>query len=202
MHGVKPPALWPRVGASTGLMYLPTQTPTGLLKRGEAPPTPARPQGQPPSPSVKCLGGNQAGPIWLASPQVIPPRNLSSQAQPAGGPRLSPLLTRKLRWESLGLGVSPPPTCQPPAAVRPWAEQASLSPGAEGQEGLGKRCGGGWADVGCLPHSWRCSAHSRGHCPLLLGTGHPSLPAPPPLGCNYGSFRLIAEVDSLLAPLP
>lgn len=158
--------------------------------------------GPAPQPLSEMPGGKPGQSHLAGIPSGHPPHNLSSQAQPAGGPRLSPLLTRKLRWQSLGLGVSPPPRCQPPAAVRPWAEQASLSPGAEGQEGLGRRCGGGWADVGCLPHSWRCSAHSRGHCPLPLGAGHPSLPAPPPLGCNYGSSRLIAGVDSLLAPLP
>lgn len=214
MHGVKPSALRPRVGASTGLMNLPTQTPTGLLKGGEAPPTPAKAPGASPSslprpgpapqPLSEIPGGKPglglcfpSQQVWLASPP--PPEQPGPACRQS--PPLSPAHSQKLRWERPGLGVSPA-RCQPPTAVRPWAEQASLSPGTEVGEGLGRQHGGGWADMGCPPRSWRRSAPSRGHCPLPLGAGHPSFPAPPPLGCNYGSSRLIAGVDSLLAPLP
>ena len=109
-------------------MYLPTQPPPpGLLKCGDHPPhTPAKAPGGSrsslpgPGPASQSLSG--LGLCFPSRPGLpgMHITHLSSQAQPAGGPCPSPLLTGKLRWERLGLGVSPPP-----AVVRPWARQRS-----------------------------------------------------------------------------
>lgn len=191
MHGVKPSALRPRVGASTGLMNLPTQTPTGLLKRGEAPPTPAKapgaspsslsPPGPAPQPLSEMPGGKPGlGLCFPPGPSGWHPlAHLSSQAQPAGSPHPSPLLTQKLRWERPGLGVSPP-RCQPPTAVRPWAEQASLST----WRGGGKAWGGGMAGAG---QTW-------GVRPTAGGAQHP------PRGTARSLWALGTQAS--LSPLP
>lgn len=194
MHGVKPSALRPRVGASTGLMNLPTQTPTGLLKGGEAPPTPAKAPGASPSslprpgPALQPLSeipGGKPGlglcfpsqQVWLASPP--PPEQPGPACRQS--PPLSPAHSQKLRWERPGLGVSPA-RCQPPTAVRPWAEQASLSPGTEVGGRLGEAAWRGLGRHGVSAPQLEALSTLPGALPASSGRWAPKLPCTPSPG--------------------